>query len=172
MPEPERTTKIVLRPIGVIRTRHRDQEKTPIQPIYAPGIRGRVEVFPEYEEGLRDLEGFSHIHLIYVFDRAGAPKLVVRPFLQDRERGVFATRAPTRPNPIGVSLVRLARREGRVLHVLDVDVLDGTPLLDIKPYVSRLDAREGARSGWLDEVDEEIASIRGRRGYRGEGGEP
>jgi tRNA-Thr(GGU) m(6)t(6)A37 methyltransferase TsaA len=172
MAEGEREPEIVLRPIGVIRTPHQDEEKTPIQPIYAPGIRGRVEIFPEYEEGLRDLDGFSHIHLIYVFNRAGAAKLVVRPFLQDRERGVFATRAPTRPNPIGISLVRLARREGRVLHVLDVDVLDGTPLLDIKPYVSGLDSREGARSGWHDEVDEEIASIRGRRGYRGKAGEP
>ena len=96
---------------------------------------GRVEVFPEYAEGLRDLEGFSHVYLIYQFHRTSGTKLTVKPFLQDVERGVFATRAPCRPNPLGLSLVRLVRRDGRVLHIEGVDVLNGTPLLDIKPYI-------------------------------------
>ena len=92
-------------------------------------------------------------------------RLEVTPYLGDRPRGVFATRAPCRPNPLGLSLVRLVRREGTVLHIEDVDVLDGTPLLDIKPYVGRFDSRAGARCGWQDEVDDETARAKGRRGY-------
>ena len=103
--------------------------------------------------------------LIYWFHKATTTKLVVTPFLDDTPRGVFATRAPCRPNPIGLSVVRLLQREGNVLHLQDVDILDGTPLLDIKPYVTRFDCREGARCGWQDGVDEETARRRGRRGY-------
>ncbi len=158
------------KPIGVIRSPHNRAEDTPIQPVFALGIRGSVEVLPEYEEGLRDLEGFSHIHIIYPFHCAGIPKLVVTPYLDYRPRGIFSTRAPCRPNAIGMSLVRLIEREGSVLYIEDVDVLDGTPLLDIKPYVSRYDTREEARCGWQDEVDEKAAAQRGRRGYRGDGG--
>ncbi len=117
------------------------------------------------EEGLRDIEGFSHIYLFYVFDRAGEPRLSVVPFLGDAERGVFATRSPRRPNALGMSLVRLVRRAGTVLHVEDVDILDGTPLVDIKPYVRRFDSRGDARSGWHEDVDETSARIRGRRGF-------
>jgi tRNA-Thr(GGU) m(6)t(6)A37 methyltransferase TsaA len=133
--------------------------------VYADDIRGEAEILPEFAEGLRDLDGFSHLCLIYWFHKATTPKLVVTPFLDDTPRGVFATRAPCRPNPIGVSIVRLLRREGNVLHLQDVDILDGTPLLDIKPYVTRFDCREGARCGWQDEVDEETARRRGRRDY-------
>ena len=154
------------KPIGVIRSPHTRAEDTPIQPVFAQGISGRVEVFAEYEHGLRDIEGFSHVYLIYTFDRAEAFRLEVTPFLGDQPRGIFATRAPNRPNPLGLSLVRLVRRKGRVLHIEDVDVLDGTPLLDIKPYVERFDSRSGARCGWQDEVDDETASAKGRRGYR------
>jgi len=154
------------KPIGVIRSPHTRAEETPIQPVYANGIPGRVEVFPEYERGLQDLEGFSHIYLLYVFDRAEGSRLEVTPFLEDRPHGVFATRAPSRPNPLGLSLVRLVRREGWVLHVEDIDILDGTPLLDIKPYSARFDSREGVRSGWQDAIDEKTAQARGRRGYR------
>jgi tRNA-Thr(GGU) m(6)t(6)A37 methyltransferase TsaA len=135
--------------------------------VFAEGVPGRVELDAEYEEGLRDIEGFSHIYLIFAFDRAGEPRLSVTPYLGDAERGVFATRSPRRPNGLGMSLVRLVRREGTVLHVEDVDVLDGTPLLDIKPYIGRFDCREDARSGWQDDVDDETARTRGRRGFKG-----
>lgn len=141
-------------------------EETPIQPVFAQGIPGRVEIFPEYEQGLLDIDGFSHLYLLFVFDRAEAPRLVVTPYLDDHLRGVFATRAPCRPNPLGLSIVRLVRRDGNVLHVEDVDILDGTPLLDIKPYVGRFESRDGVHCGWQDEIDDETARIKGRRGYR------
>jgi len=159
------TDSLTVRPIGIIRSPHTSAERTPIQPVYAAGVRGTVELLTEYAEGLSDLEGFSHIWLVYVFDRATAARLMVRPFLDDVARGVFATRAPCRPNPIGLSLVRLLGRDGGTLHVEDVDILDGTPLLDIKPYVTRFDVRAGARCGWQDEVDEAMARRRGRREY-------
>lgn len=150
--------------IGVIRSGHTEAGETPIQPAFARGCRGRVEVFPEFAEGLSDLEGFSHIYLLYFFDRAGPPRLKVKPYLQDVERGVFATRAPCRPNPIGISVVELIRREENVLHVDGLDVLDGSPLLDIKPYVSMFDRIECNRNGWQDPVDPRTARERGRRG--------
>ena len=139
----------IYRPIGVIRSGHTDPGATPIQPAYAAGCTGRAEVLPEFAAGLRDLDGFSHVYLIYHLHRAGAPKLAVKPFLKDVERGLFATRAPCRPNPIGLSVVRLVRVDGAVLHLDGVDVLDGTPLLDIKPYVPEFDAHPDANSGWL-----------------------
>lgn len=160
-------TAIIYRPIGLIRSEHTVAEKTPIQPVYAQGCPGRAEVFPEFADGLMDLDGFSHVYLIYSFHRAGPARLSVKPFLQDVERGVFATRAPCRPNPIGLSIVRLLRREGNVLHLDGVDILDGTPLLDIKPYIARFDHIETTRNGWQDEVDEETARRRGRRGHAG-----
>ena len=155
---------ITLRPIGVIHSPHRQAERIPIQPVYARGVPGRAEILPEYLDGLRDLEGFSHLCLIYWFHEASSPQLMVKPFLEDVPRGVFATRACCRPNPLGFSVVRLVRREENVLHLEDVDILDGTPLLDIKPYVTRFDYRENARCGWQDNVDEPTAEIRGRRG--------
>ncbi len=150
--------------IGVIRSRHTATDKTPIQPVYAGGCAGRADVFPMYADGLRDLEGFSHIYLVYHMHRAGAAKLAVKPYLQDVERGVFATRAPCRPNPIGLSIVKLVRREENILYLDGVDVLDGTPLLDIKPYTARFDRIKTARNGWQDEVDPATAQERGRRG--------
>lgn len=162
-------TAITYRPIGVICSEHSLMEATPIQPAYAKGCKGRVEVFPEFAEGLCDLDGFSHVYLIYHFHRAGAAQLRVKPFLQDREHGVFATRATCRPNAIGLSVVTLVRREGNTLHLDGVDILDGTPLLDIKPYTARFDRIETLRNGWQDEVDEETARQRGRRGYRDRG---
>jgi tRNA-Thr(GGU) m(6)t(6)A37 methyltransferase TsaA len=149
----------------VIRSPHTTSQETPIQPVFAEGIPGRVELLDEYEAGLEGIEGFSHVYLIYHFDRAGEPRLSVVPYLSDTERGVFATRSPHRPNRLGMSLVRLVRREGRTLHVEDVDVLDGTPLIDIKPYVGRFDSREEVRSGWQDDVDDVTARRRGRREY-------
>lgn len=159
----------ILRPIGVIHTPHTRSDETPIQPVFAEGVQGRAEVLPEYAAGLQDLGGFSHIWLLYWFDRAGPAQLALRPYLQDDLHGVFATRAPARPNPIGLSLVRLVRCEGRVLHLADVDMLDGTPLLDIKPYVPRFDCRTGVRTGWLEAVDESTAERRGRRQSPGGG---
>lgn len=138
-----------------------------MQPAYAKGCRGRAEIFADYEEGLRGLEGFSHIYLIYHFHLSKSVKLVVKPFLQDAERGVFAKRAPTRPNAIGLSIVELVGREGRILYLGGVDILEGTPLLDIKPYITRFDCIKTLRDGWQDEVDEETARRRGKRGYRG-----
>jgi len=161
------TPTISLYAIGIVRTPHRDPDQTPVQPVYALGVPGTAEIFPEYEEGLIDVEGFSHLWLVYSFDRADAPKLTVKPYLNDVPRGVFATRAPPRPNPIGLSLVRLVRRDGRVLHLEDVDILDGTPLLDIKPYVRRFDVRDDVRSGWVDGIDEATAQQLGRRAAPG-----
>lgn len=134
--------------IGVIRSPFREQASTPIQASRSEAP-GEVEVFAEYEEGLEDLEGFSHIFLLYLFHGSVGYSLRVKPFLDTRERGLFATRHPSRPNPIGLSVVGLIGRRGNVLDVEGVDVLDGTPLLDIKPYVPEFDVRAGARAGWL-----------------------
>ncbi|MCK4872296.1 MAG: tRNA (N6-threonylcarbamoyladenosine(37)-N6)-methyltransferase TrmO [Phycisphaerales bacterium] len=139
-----------LKPIGVIHTPFSRAEGTPIQPSRADGAEGRVEVFPRFAEGLTDVDGFDRIWLLCWFDRVGAAKLTVTPFLDDVPRGLFATRAPCRPNPIGLSCVRLLRVEKNILHVADVDMLDGTPLLDIKPYTSMMDHYEVKRCGWLD----------------------
>jgi len=152
-----------VKPIGYIRSDHKDVSATPIQPVYAQGCCGKAEILPEYEEGLRDLEGFSHIYIIYYFHKAGPVSLTVTPFLDDVPRGVFSARSPRRPNPIGFSLVRLVKREGYVLFLDDVDMLDGTPILDIKPFIPRFDYRENARAGWQEQVDEDVAQLRGRR---------
>lgn len=161
-----RTPGLVYAPIGVIRSEHRDPEQTPIQPGYAGGCRGRVEVYPEFAEGLRDIEGFSHVYLIYHFHQAESPKLQVKPFLDDEERGIFATRAPCRPNAIGLSIVALTGRSGNVLEIDGVDILDGAPLLDIKPYTARFDNVPTTRNGWQDGIDDATADRRGKRGYR------
>jgi len=158
---------IAYKSIGVIRSEHISAQETPIQPTYAKRCKGRATVFPELAEGLRDLDGFSHVVLIYHFHQAGSARLMVKPFLQDVERGVFATRAPCRPNAIGLSVVELVRREGNVLHLDGLDILDGTPLIDIKPYTARFDIFKKARNGWQDEVDEETARRLGQRGYDG-----
>jgi tRNA-Thr(GGU) m(6)t(6)A37 methyltransferase TsaA len=141
---------LILTPIGVIRTPFKDIEGMPIQPRGAVEISGRVEEKPEYCEGLKDLEGFSHIILIYQFHRSRGFSLMVRPFLDDEDRGVFSTRAPRRPNPIGLSIVKLDKVEGCTLHVSGMDVVDGTPLLDIKPYVPKFDAPSADKVGWLE----------------------
>ncbi|MCD6338107.1 MAG: tRNA (N6-threonylcarbamoyladenosine(37)-N6)-methyltransferase TrmO [Verrucomicrobia bacterium] len=142
--------KIEFRQIGVIRTPFTRPEGMPIQPAGAAGVKGAVEVFEEYREGLKDLEGFSHVILIYRFHRSRGFDLQVTPFMDSELRGVFATRAPRRPNPIGLSVVRLDAVEGGVLRVRNVDILDGAPLLDIKPYVPEFDAPDDVRTGWLE----------------------
>ena len=153
-------------PIGVIRSEHTAADKTPIQPVYAKGCKGRAEILPEFAEGLQDLRGFSHIYLLYHFHCALPAKLKVKPFLQDVERGLFATRAPCRPNPIGLSVVRLVKIKGTTLYLEDMDILDGTPLLDIKPYTAKFDGIATTRNGWQDAVDAKTAKKRGARGYR------
>lgn len=158
---------IIFKPIGVIRSEHVEARQTPIQPVYAKGCKGQAEIFPEFAEGLSDLQGFSHIYLIFHFNKAGAVQLIVKPFLQDIARGVFSTRAPCRPNGIGLSVVELIGRKGNVLLLDRVDILDGTPLLDIKPYSTRFDRPENTRNGWQDEVNEETAQGLGRREYNG-----
>lgn len=157
---------ITFKPIGVIRSEHVVAQQTPIQPVYAKGCKGLVELFADYVEGLEDLDGFSHIYLIFHFNKAGPVQLTVKPFLQDIARGVFSTRAPCRPNGIGLSIVELVGREGNVLFLDGVDILDGTPLLDIKPYSAKFDRLDNTRNGWQDEVDEESAQGLGRREYK------
>ena len=142
--------EIRYRPIGVIHSPFKEPKGTPIQPTAAKGAPGIVEVFPEYAEGLKDLEGFSHIILIYHFHLVRGYKLRVKPYMDNELRGIFATRAPSRPNPIGLSVVRLVKVKGNILHVEDIDIVDGTPLLDIKPYVPQFDVREVERIGWLE----------------------
>lgn len=139
------------KPIGVIRSPFQDVEGVPIQPCGASGVLGTIEMEPHFEPGLKDLAGFSHIILIYHFHASNGYVLEVKPFLDDSLRGVFATRAPRRPNPIGLSVVRLVAVEGCTLRIQDVDVLDGTPLLDIKPLVPEFDSPPVDRIGWLSE---------------------
>jgi tRNA-Thr(GGU) m(6)t(6)A37 methyltransferase TsaA len=135
--------------IGVIHSPFKEPIGVPIQPTAAKGVRGTVELDPEYVDGLKDIEGFSHIILIFHLHLSEGYSLKVKPFLDDHLHGLFTTRAPRRPNPIGISVVRLLKVEGRVLHVEGVDMVDGTPLLDIKPYVPGLDDRKAERVGWL-----------------------
>ena len=158
---------IIYKPIGIIHSEHTIAGKTPIQPVYAKGCTGQVEVFEEYADGLKDVEDFSHIYLLYHFHQSSQAKLIVKPFLQDVEHGLFATRAPCRPNAIGLSVVELLRIEGCILHVGNVDILDGTPLLDIKPYTAKFDIHNVNKNGWQDEVDNQIAKRKGKRGYKG-----
>lgn len=158
--------EFVYRSIGVIHSCHTVPENTPIQPVFAEGCEGRAELLPEYAEGLSDLDGFSHIYLIYHFHRAkGEVKMRVKPYMESVERGLFAMRSPRRPNPIGISIVRLTGIEGNMLLLDEVDILDGTPLLDIKPYTEKFDVRQGVRSGWQDAIDNETAKNLGKRGY-------
>ncbi len=159
-----------VKPIGVIHTPFREAKGTPIQPRAGEGVEGRVEVFDEFRPGLKDLGGFERIWLIYWFDRAtsGNYSLVVTPYLDKTMHGVFATRAPARPNPIGMSAVRLLKARGSRLRVRDLDILDGTPLLDIKPYVPQFDCFEVGRYGWASHVDfrEKLADSRFERRRR------
>jgi len=161
--------------IGVIHTPHKTAGEAPIQPSKADEARGRVELRREFEAGLADLDGFSHILLLYHLDRSSGYRLRVVPFLDTRERGLFATRAPWRPNPIGLTVVRLLAVEGSTLRVAGVDMIDGTPLLDLKPYVPEIDAVPGARGGWFEERRRKAAGeaprADGRFVARGPGGD-
>jgi tRNA-Thr(GGU) m(6)t(6)A37 methyltransferase TsaA len=140
-------SEFVMRPIGVIHSPFTDTSQTPIQSAMSNAI-GQVEVYPEFMDGLQDVEGFSHVHLLYAFHCSAGYALRVKPFLDVNVRGLFATRHPCRPNPMGLSVVRLIARRGNVLDIEGVDVFDGTPLLDIKPYVPDFDVRGEVRTGW------------------------
>ncbi len=151
---------IEISPIGIIQTPFKKAEGMPIQPAGAAGVKGTVEVFEDFQPGLKDLDGFSHIILLYLFHRSRGYELEVIPFMDTQPRGLFATRAPKRPNPIGLSTVRLDRVENGILHVQDVDILDGTPLLDIKPYIPEFDSHAQTRTGWFGASRKTVARKR------------
>ncbi|AXV39943.1 tRNA (N6-threonylcarbamoyladenosine(37)-N6)-methyltransferase TrmO [Methanobacterium sp. BAmetb5] len=144
-------------PIGIIHSPFKELHGMPIQPVGARGVKGQIEIDKKYESGLKDLDGFSHILLIYHFHLCNGHSLEVKPFLDKVKHGIFATRAPKRPNPIGVSVVRLEKIEGTTLHISNVDVVDGTPLLDIKPYIPHFDREEGedVSIGWFEDKHHE-----------------
>jgi tRNA-Thr(GGU) m(6)t(6)A37 methyltransferase TsaA len=142
--------EITYKPIGIIYSPFKEPKGTPLQPGAAKDAEGIVKVFPEYEKGLKDLDKFSHIILIYHFHLSKLYSLEVVPFMDDRPHGLFATRAPSRPNPIGLSVVTLTKIEGNKLYVKDIDIVDGTPLLDIKPFVPEFDSFSVVKKGWLE----------------------
>ena len=141
--------EIIMHPIGVIHSPFTEKDKTPIQASRSQAI-GLVEVYPGFADGLKDIEGLSHIHLFYAFHESDGYTLQVKPFLDDQEHGIFATRHPCRPNPIGISIVKLLSRKENSLTVEGIDMLDGTPLLDIKPYIPDFDLRTDVRTGWYE----------------------
>ena len=149
---------IIYKPIGIIHTPINNPVGAPIQPIGGKGIKGYVEIYTDYEACLKDLDGFSHIFLLYHFHLSKGYSAEVKPFMDDTLRGVFSTRAPKRPNPIGLSVVRLIKIEGRILQIEDLDIVDGTPLLDIKPYVPKVDAHEVERLGWLTDNNADFSN--------------
>ena len=138
------------RAIGTLSTSYKSKNGVPIQGVFDPESKGKAEIFEEFETGLKDIEGFSQLILIYVFDRSKGYDLICHPYMEDKLHGVFAIRAPRRPNPIGFSVVRLEKRAGNTLHLAEMDMLDGTPLLDIKPFVPKFDHRENVRVGWME----------------------
>ncbi|MHA1786464.1 MAG: tRNA (N6-threonylcarbamoyladenosine(37)-N6)-methyltransferase TrmO [Candidatus Helarchaeota archaeon] len=142
--------EIIYRPIGTIHSPFKKSHDTPIQPSSAKGTEGFIEIFEEYTEGLKDLDGFSHVILIYHFHLAKACRLLVKPYMDDNFHGLFATRAPVRPNPIGISIVKLLRIEKNKLFIQNVDVIDNTPLLDIKPNVPQFNNVQQSKIGWLE----------------------
>lgn len=144
--------KIEYKPIGIVHSPFKKAEGVPIQPKFAKGVFGTVELFDEYTGGLKDIGGFSHIILLYHLHKSKGYSLEVIPFLDSKKRGLFATRAPRRPNPIGLSVVKLISVEKNNLHIECLDIIDGTPVLDIKPYVSEFDHRTKVKIGWLKSV--------------------
>ncbi len=147
--------ELTYRPIGIIHTGFREKKVAPIQGVFAKDAKGEVEVFPEYADGLRDIEVFSHVILIYHFHLSDGYSLISKPFLKDEQHGIFSIRHFKRPNPIGLSVVKLKEVRGNILEICEVDIIDGTPLLDIKPFVPQFDHRDNARSGWLNSLEYE-----------------
>lgn len=151
---------IIMQPIGIIHSPFLNLENMPIQPKGAQDVIGTIEIEEQYSEGLADLEGFSHIYLLYQFHKATHTSLTVTPFMDTHERGVFATRSPLRPSHIGLSIVRLEKVENNLITVRGIDTLDGTPLLDIKPYIAAFDSVHESRSGWMKSSEKEVAGKR------------
>ncbi|CAN2041942.1 putative S-adenosyl-L-methionine-binding protein PYRAB06630 [Candidatus Magnetomoraceae bacterium gMMP-15] len=146
------------KPIGIIHSPFKELKGMPIQPTGARGTKGTIELYKEYEEGLKDLTGFSHIILLYNFHASEGYSLIVTPFLDKKKHGLFATRAPKRPNSIGLSIVKLDNIEENKLYISDLDILDKTPLLDIKPYVPDFDRRENVRIGWMEKNSHKVVN--------------
>ena len=159
---------IVYQPIGVIHSGFKEPRNMPVQPAAANGIRGTIEIFPEYADGLKDLDGFSHIILLYHLHLTSGYELEVIPFLDDKKHGIFATRAPRRPNNLGLSVVKLRKIEVNVLYIQNVDIVDGTPLIDIKPYVPEFDSTENISIGWLQDSRHRIPRAKSDGRFAGE----
>ena len=157
---------IIFEPIGIIHSSFHTLEDMPIQPTSQISKPGIVEIYPRFAEGLSDLDGFSHIYLIYHLHKAAQFYLTVIPFLDTQPRGLFATRAPCRPNPIGLSLVQLARIEENRLHITRLDILDQTPLLDIKPYIPEFEPQQNVRVGWLEQAQGQVHTRRSDKRFK------
>jgi tRNA (adenine37-N6)-methyltransferase len=142
-------SNITYKSIGIIHSTFKEPKNVPIQAVVSKGTKGTIEVNSEYTKGLVDLEGFSHIILLYHFNLVKGYSLMVKPFLDQNSHGVFATRAPSRPNPIGLSIVRLKKIQNNILHIEDLDIVDNTPLIDIKPYIPQIDNRKTRKIGWF-----------------------
>ena len=155
--------KIELTPIGIVHSPYKEPRGTPIQGVFSKGQTGSVEIYPEYAEGLKDLEGFSHIILLYCFHKSSGYNLLCKPFLDTVKRGLFATRAPSRPNPIGLSIVKLLKIEDCILTIQSPDMIDGTPLLDIKPYIDAFDIKDDVRTGWYEAARKKTQTLADER---------
>ena len=150
--------KVTFNPIGIIHSSFTKTEGMPIQPSAAKGIKGKIKLNEEYTNGLENLDGFSHIYLIYHLHLSKSYKLKVIPFLDNKQRGLFSTRAPNRPNPIGLSVVKLIKIVKNIIEIENVDIVDGTPLLDIKPYIQEMNEVDQYKIGWLSKYKNEIKS--------------
>ena len=159
--------KVTYRTIGIIHSPFKEPEGTPIQPNAAKDVKGIVEIFPEYQRGLKDINGFSHIILIYHFHLSKNYLLEVKPYMDDSLHGLFATRAPARPNPIGLSVVRLIKVEKNKLYIKDIDAVDGTPLLDLKPFVPEFNSLDIMKIGWLEKNIKKLGNARDDGRFRG-----
>jgi len=142
--------EIRLKPIGIICTPYKEPKGIPIQGKFKKGVKGTVRLLPKYQAGLKDIEGFSHLILIYYFNRSKEERLAGKPFLEDKEHGIFAIRSPHRPNHIEFSIVKLEKIKDNIVTFSEVDILDKTPLLDIKPYVKHFDGRDKVKNGWIE----------------------
>jgi tRNA-Thr(GGU) m(6)t(6)A37 methyltransferase TsaA len=160
MNEPEAPETVCYQPVGVVRSPFIRPLGMPLQSVAGHEIRGQIVIQPRFAPGLKDLDGFSHLHVITHLHRSGPGGLTVVPFLDDTERGIFATRSPRHPNPIGLSVVRLLAVNGATLEISGIDLLDGTPVLDLKPYVSEFDAISAERTGWLQGVAERVHHVK------------
>lgn len=160
---------VIFEPIGIIHSPFHKLEDMPIQPTSKASQAGVVEIYPQFAEGLKDLDGFSYIYLIYHLHKSTHYKLSVIPFLDTQPRGLFATRAPCRPNPIGLSLVQLERIEGNRLHIARLDILDQTPLLDVKPFIPEFEGQEEVRIGWVTQAREQVSERSSDGRFKSEG---